>query len=65
MYFNMLAMPAVWGGILTITTIAIGIVLKQLVGHAFAAPLEKIKRIKDMQGKAFCAIPRRGTQNLF
>ena len=64
MYFIMLAMPAVWGVILTITAIATGIVLKQLVGHAFAARLQKIK---DMQGKeSFSAIcTREGIKNLF
>lgn len=44
--FRLLGVPAVWGGILTVTTIAMGIVLKQVFDHALAAQLEKIKEVQ-------------------
>lgn len=44
--FHVLGIPAVWGGILTVTTIAMGIVLKQVIDHALKAQLEKIKEVQ-------------------
>lgn len=44
--FKLLGIPAVWGGILTVTTIAIGIVLKQVIDHSLAAQLEKLKEVQ-------------------
>lgn len=44
--FHVLGIPAVWGGILTVTVLAMGAVLKQLLDHALKAQLEKIKELQ-------------------
>jgi len=44
--FHLLGFPAVWGGILTVTTLAMGVVLKQFMDHALKAQLAKIKEFQ-------------------
>ena len=45
--FRLLGTPAVWGGILNVTTIVMGIILKQVIDHALTAQLEKIKELQQ------------------
>lgn len=44
--WNLLGIPAVWGSILTVTTIVLGVIIKRFIDHAFESQLE---RIKDLQ----------------
>lgn len=45
--WELLGVPQIWGGILTVVIIAVGIFLKQLIEHSLSAQLEKLKAIHD------------------
>jgi hypothetical protein len=44
--WNLLGIPAVWGSILTVTTVVMGVVLKRLIDHALESQLEEIKALQ-------------------
>ena len=47
--WKLLEIPAIWGGILTVVVVGMGVLLKQVIAHMLDAQLQRIKNLQTVE----------------